>query len=345
MTPLSLASPLLGKGFAYNLGGISSRVDLHWGTHQKIALQNAFFSVHRVEGRSRGSFPEGIPAKVSARQGHAETTSLARSWLVNHRYRPLWRSSSSTNSLLQQLNADPFESPDAKAQNDRERVKKITDQWIIQETSIVIKCPKYVNVVFGLTVVLVVGGFLCGLLVGSRVEGFDPFNFTAFSWLLGWFILLVAKVVRVSDWTWRDFLQRQVTCRSVCEVANVSQLSQQEVLAYLISSGYHHILRTCGPFQKVFAKKPVENSFSIDVSPDIQTLLASGVIPVKVLTVDGEALMLLNLVSGHGSVRNIPVSASTDWMLVCTDLPQSSEEYEDLVLNWRELLDEGSWCL
>ncbi|KAK1854070.1 hypothetical protein CCHR01_03263 [Colletotrichum chrysophilum] len=210
---------------------------------------------------------------------------------------------------------------------------------MIQETSIVIKCPKYVNTVFGLTVVLVVGGFLCGLLVGSRVDGVDPFNFTVFSWLLGGFILLVAKIMRVSDWTWRDFLQRQVTCRSVCEVANVSELSQQEVLAYLLSSESHQMLRTSGPFQKVFAKSAVENGFSIDVNPDIQTLLASGIITVKILTIDGEALVWLRLIPGSGRVQHIPVYGKADEVEIfaCVDLPLPDDGSEGLAFSHQKL--------
>ncbi|KAK2752717.1 hypothetical protein CKAH01_17643 [Colletotrichum kahawae] len=265
-----------------------------------------------------------------------ETSSLAQSWLVKHRYGLLRRDHSSSSSSPQQLNFDPPNLPHPQAQTQRERLKTITDEWVTQETSIVIKYPEYVNTVFGLTVILVVGGVLCGLLVGSRVDGVDPFNFTIFSWILGGFILLIAKIVRVSDWTWRDFLLRRVTCRSVCELANVTELSEQEILAHLLSSESHSILQTGGPL-KAFAKYPVVDGLSIDVCPDLQTLVASGIVPVKVVTVDGEALVLLHLIPGRESVRDIPSSGSTDSMLVCTRLPQSSVDSEDLVFNWQEL--------
>ncbi|KAH0437831.1 hypothetical protein CcaCcLH18_03727 [Colletotrichum camelliae] len=84
-------------------------------------------------------------------------------------------------------------------------------------------------------------------------------------------------------------------------------------------------------------KHPIVVNYCID--PDIQTLLASGIVTVKVLTVDGEALLWLRLIPGSGRVQHILVFGETDdtGMPVCVDLPQPGERSESLAFNRQEI--------
>ncbi|WQF78687.1 hypothetical protein CDEST_03701 [Colletotrichum destructivum] len=211
-----------------------------------------------------------------------------------------------------------------EAQAKRERLKDLTGNWKIQESSIVIECPDFVVRVSLFSAALVIGGLACGFLVGERITGVDPFNLSMFSWIIAGFVILIAKSVRVSDWTWRDFLFRQVTCRTVREVADVvSGLDEQDILCFLLSSEIRSTLRTRGPFRGVFCNPPESGGFSIDVKPNLQTLLAAGVIPIMVQTLEGPALRFLRLVPGHNGPLSVePSGQCTD--LVCTDPPEDS---------------------
>lgn len=206
----------------------------------------------------------------------------------------------------------------------RKKLQAETDNWRISENSIVISCPKYVCSVLLLSAIVVIIGLACGFLVGDRVTGVDPFNFTMFSWILSGLFLLVAKSTRVSEWPWRDFLFMRVTCRTVKEVHSVTRLDPQHILVFLLSTEIRSILRTGGPFQDTFFRSNDPDGFSIDVRPTLQTLLASGIIPVTVGTVEGPALRFLRTVPGYKSCVALNMSG-TAVGLTCRDPPSHNQ--------------------
>ncbi|OBR16272.1 hypothetical protein CH63R_01452 [Colletotrichum higginsianum IMI 349063] len=196
-----------------------------------------------------------------------------------------------------------------EAQEKRKRLENIIRKWKIHESSIVVECPDFVVRVSLFSAALVLGGLACGFFVGERITGVDPFNLTMFSWIIAGFVILIAKSVRVSDWTWRDFLFRQVTCRTVKEVADVVPgLDEQDILCFLLSSEIRSTLKTRGPFGGVFYFSPTDGGFSIDVKPNLQTLWAAGVIPVMVQTLEGPVLRFLRLVSGYNGHTSVEMS-------------------------------------
>ncbi|KAF6828744.1 hypothetical protein CMUS01_08453 [Colletotrichum musicola] len=176
-----------------------------------------------------------------------------------------------------------------EAEKHRKNLETDIKRWNIAETSITISCPKYVYSVMLLSAILVTGGLFCGFLVGERVPGVDPFNFTMFSWIIGGFALLIAKSARVSDWPWRDFLMRQVTCRTVREVATVSGMDPQDILTFMFANERYSTLKLRGPFEAMFYEPSDSGGFSVDVKSSLQTLLASGIIPAVVSTLEGPA--------------------------------------------------------
>lgn len=222
-------------------------------------------------------------------------------------------------------------------------------QWRFQKDSIIIDAPLYVGLVFGSTVLLVSGGLLCAFLIGERVPGVDPFNFTMFSWLLAGFVLLAAKTLWVSEWTWRDFLLRQVTCRSVQEAATVSGLDPQDVLTILLSSDGVKPMDTNGPYQGVFGREPASGGFSIDVRTDYKTLLRSGILPIKVLTLEGPAIILLRLVTSHVDMGDINSNGKIDGAYGCTDLPGKGEDsmllapVSRMTISWVKVFGIYNW--
>jgi hypothetical protein len=188
---------------------------------------------------------------------------------------------------------------------------------------------------------------MAGFFVGSRIDGVDPFNLTMFAWIIAAFIIVVCKSLRVAEWTWRDFLKGRVTCRSVRELASVTNLDEQGIIMHLLSSENELPLKFRGPYNSVFANAESEG-FSVDVKPKMGTLFVSGLIILEVLTEGGSALVCLDLrsrvITDGGQIneamgRRRVVHGQHDACLVlaCTDPPQEGEIDKDITFRWRWL--------
>lgn len=84
----------------------------------------------------------------------------------------------------------------------------------------------------------------------------------------------------------------------VSELERATQRDQQDLLTYLITMEYENLLVTKGPFNSIFTRRKAEG-FSIDCKPENRTLLASGLILVKVLAGKEPALVCLDLRAGR----------------------------------------------
>jgi len=182
----------------------------------------------------------------------------------------------------------------------RNRIAAAAQHWGVEENAVVIDCRRYTVGIMSVCATLVIGGLAVGFLVGSRIDGVDPFNLTMFSWIIAGFIILIAKAVRVAEWSWRDFLKGRVRCRSVHELATNTGLDDQGIIMHLLSLEDELPIFTKGPYNRVFSRGDYDG-FSIDVKPTIGTLVASGILVVQVLTEWGPALVCLDL-RAHGSV-------------------------------------------
>ncbi|KAK1675854.1 hypothetical protein BDP55DRAFT_715511 [Colletotrichum godetiae] len=149
--------------------------------------------------------------------------------------------------------------------------------------------------------------FIMRLPRRERAFGVDPFYFTLFSWLVAGRGSLAIKISRVSDWTWREFLLRQVTCRTAREIATVSGLDPQDILIILLSSNCSKPMDTTGPYQTVFGKERVKGGFSIDVKTEFRTFVNCGLLPTKVQTLEGPALLLFKLVVGFSGLQEVMI--------------------------------------
>ncbi|KAF6835378.1 hypothetical protein CMUS01_05791 [Colletotrichum musicola] len=182
--------------------------------------------------------------------------------------------------------------------------------------------------------VLVVGGILAGILLGERLAGVDPFNITTFAWVLAGFIILLAKSLYVGEWPWRDFLRGRVPCRSVSELERVTGVDAQDIMEYLLAKESYTILDTKGPFNRLFMRR-YDDGFSIDVKMELRTLVASGIIVVKVATHMGPALVCLDIrrgVDGRSIIPHYHSAEKDERILGCFEFPDTLEKDEEIPL-------------
>jgi hypothetical protein len=216
-----------------------------------------------------------------------------------------------------------------KTQEDfRNLERRIELEWTFDERSITVRCPKYVGGVLVLAGILVFGGLTAGISIHNRLKGVDPFNITTFCWILATFLVLVAQSIRVENWPWRDFLRGRVVCRSVRELCDVENLDEQHVLLYLLHNEHRLILNTRGPYNMPF-RSQMSDGFSIDVKPELKTLLLSGIIVLKVATPGGPALVCLDVRKRPGNrlvgIDHFHSHTEGDNVLVCRDPPMKGE--------------------
>ncbi|KAF5594607.1 uncharacterized protein FSUBG_9373 [Fusarium subglutinans] len=211
--------------------------------------------------------------------------------------------------------------------------------------------------------ILVLGGLMAGFFVGSRIEGVDPFNLTMFAWIIAGFIILVSKSLRVGEWTWREFLKGRVTCRTVRELASVTNLPEQDIIMHLLSSERETPLVFRGPYNNVFSNTGGEG-FSVDIKPTVATLFASGLIVLEVILESGSALVCLDIrprvtavTSGtedsgygldmvaHGLSKQRMVHRQREQcrVLACKDPPLQDETEKDILfrrqlLHWEKIM-------
>ncbi|CVL08049.1 uncharacterized protein FMAN_09641 [Fusarium mangiferae] len=249
----------------------------------------------------------------------------------------------------------------------RKRVSDSASKWAIEEHAVSVSCLPYTLSILVGCAILVLGGLMAGFFVGSRIDGVDPFNITMFAWIVAAFIILVSKSIRVGEWTWRDFLKSRVTCRTVSELANVTNLPEQNIIMHLLSSERETPLVFRGPYNNVFSNTGAEG-FSVDVKPTVGTLFASGLIVLEVLVESGSALVCLDLrpvvttidsdtegnshnpsIRGYqvvdrlGKQRMVHRQRKPCRVLACKDPPIQDETEKDIlfrkqVLHWEKII-------
>ncbi|KAK0109762.1 hypothetical protein ONS95_002438 [Cadophora gregata] len=187
-----------------------------------------------------------------------------------------------------------------KTKSDAEKYKLVERRmkaWIIAETTVTLKCYRYVYTILALCGSLVCGAMAVPFSLRDRLAGVDPFNITTFAWLLAGFILVIAKSRYVCEWPWHDFFRGQVVCESIKEIAEVTGIDDQMILTNLLHNERNTTLITKGPYNGMFDRRAESGSegFSIDVPIQLSTMIASGFVILKVLSVKGERLICLDV--------------------------------------------------
>ncbi|OTA98687.1 hypothetical protein M426DRAFT_28249 [Hypoxylon sp. CI-4A] len=205
------------------------------------------------------------------------------------------------------------------------------EQWIIDQTAIVIPSRGYCYSSLGLGACLVIGGLAVGFTVEQRITGVDPFNISMFCWTLAAFLIVVLKSIRVETWPWRDFFHGRVVCRSVSEVCSVSGMDPQLLLSILLLLEPRMILEKRGPFNDLFEKKAAEG-FSIDIPLSTRAVVQGGCYFVKVSTESGPALgHMVYWLNAWRRIAEICIRISSN-LLVADYLVFSMTQHRDEIL-------------
>ncbi|ERF72635.1 hypothetical protein EPUS_05689 [Endocarpon pusillum Z07020] len=222
--------------------------------------------------------------------------------------------------------ADELQSDEVLQEYKKEASKM--DSWVFHANAIELRCRGYVLTVMLICFVLIAGALAIPFTVGTRIAGVDPFQITAFSWLLAGVIIIASKSRYVSEWPWHDFIHGTVICDSVTDLADVTGVSEQMILTKLLHSENGSMVSTRGPYNGMFSNRSDSaEGFSIDVPVKLSTMLASGFIVLKVLGDSGEHLLILDARKGS-SMDWANKSTHSASYLCCLDI-ESNEDYHD----------------
>lgn len=219
-------------------------------------------------------------------------------------------------------------------------------KWHMRTCDIVVRCATYVRIIQGLAIMLVFGGLAVPFSVGDRITGVDPFQIATYTWLIAGFFLVVAKSQYVEAWPWNDFLHARVECHSVTDLSEVSGIDPQQILLFLLRNEWNNVLNTDGPYNGMFTRKVQPDSpegtktksptgtdsapttsgagFSIDIPLHVHTMLASGIVPLKVRDPTGEHLICID---GRKGKWDRALSERRGKWLTCRNF--NSEDLED----------------
>jgi hypothetical protein len=197
-------------------------------------------------------------------------------------------------------------------------------EWIITATSITVWCRFYCFSVLSVCIFIIVGALAIPFAVQNRIKGVDPFQLTMFVWLVVGVILVAAKGRYVKEWPWHDFYHGRVVCDSIADLADVTGMDKQTILAKLLSNEMNTTLITKGPYNGMFKRKSESSSegFSIDEPVKLSTMLASGFIILKVISNNGEHLICLDA-RKKTKVDWAHKKANSMSYLCCLDMPSN----------------------
>ncbi|KAI2464321.1 hypothetical protein F4781DRAFT_79194 [Annulohypoxylon bovei var. microspora] len=188
---------------------------------------------------------------------------------------------------------DKDKSPKKVARKMTEMSREMED-WVIDEKGITVNCKFQVCSIVIVAFLIAAGG-LSVIAAGSSITAVDPSNLSTYLWVVAGFYLLVCKSRFVENWPWSDFLHFRVRCRSVSELHAISGINEQFIIAKLLHDERGGgVLKTRGPYNKVFLQQGSDGGFSIDCPLHMTTLLLSGLIMLKVVTPRGHALVCLD---------------------------------------------------
>ena len=170
----------------------------------------------------------------------------------------------------------------------------VVDQFIFDNSCIIIRSCWYCWGTLACCAVLVAGGLVIGFSVNERIQGVDPFNISLFCWALAGFFTIFMKSLRVENWPWRVFFRGRVVYRTVSEVVAVSRVLVQLFLSILLRLEPIVVTNKEGPFSTIFIRKEAGSpGFSIDMPLHTASLIDAGLFFAKVQSASGPALMAI----------------------------------------------------
>jgi hypothetical protein len=151
--------------------------------------------------------------------------------------------------------------------------------------------------------------------------------------------MVLAKSLGVNEWPWRDFLLGRVPCRSVSELHSVTRVDTQQIIGYLLSKEPSNILITKRPYNRPFMRRQ-EDGFSIDVKPELWTLVSNGTIAVKIVTGLGMGLVCMDLRTGskgRSTLQQDDGTADNERILSCAYLQEVFYDDQEVPLAYESV--------
>lgn len=174
------------------------------------------------------------------------------------------------------------------------------NKWNCRIRRVDVHCKMHARVFRTILVMIVMGGFF--------------FEMTMFTWLLCGLILVVAKSLTFPEWPWSGFLTGSVACSRLSDLANISGIGPQIVLLFLLERKASTAFVTQGPYNSVFHQRWEEKTdgFIIDEPIDLWTLMAAGMIVLKVVSTHDEYLVCLD--GRRDNWNDALQGAQDDWL-------------------------------
>lgn len=224
----------------------------------------------------------------------------------------------------------------AERQAARQLDEKIRRQWEVHQDCIKCSCVTYVLTVLAIVLIVIAGATAFGYLARDRIDSYlvEPVSMFLISWGVSGTIIVASKTMKADLWPWADYFRFKLPCKSVTQLSSASGIHPQVILNYLLHNEESTILWTIAPFNGQFRKNTSGIGFSIDVKQSVRSLILSGLVLVKVATMEGPVLMCLRIPRETHFVGLLPSSRAPgrteskhdEKQMMCFDIPQLNRD-------------------
>ena len=218
------------------------------------------------------------------------------------------------------------------------RHQKIMKSWKVSDKAVIVQCNKFVLSAVGIFLAIIIVGLAILFKFGKKMTGIDRLNILIFLWTVSVVGVTLSKSWYTKDWSWHDFVHRQLPCKSVRELSKVTGVDKQVIMMYLLRNN-HERLYAVGEYNSLFRQTAHESfgGFSIDCPQKLSTLLACGFLVLMVVSEDGVHLICIG-----GKKRNQSVNCgSKTRVLVCKAPKLTGGDGEKVELHFKE--ENFSW--
>ncbi|KAL6714397.1 hypothetical protein ACLMJK_007820 [Lecanora helva] len=224
---------------------------------------------------------------------------------------------------------------------DYDKWRSTMNTWKTDTGLIIVPCKTYALTLIGIWVIAIAAGAVPLLIVRQqKAVLYELSDVLMLLWAFASFVIVGAKSSYVEPWTWKYFVKCQIPCRGVQELSRTSKVPIQVILLYLYrmvcSREARAKFRTCGPYNGIFPIRSQADlsGFAVDCAFRLETLIACGLLVLKVKGFDGACLICVGWGGEFGS--------GGSKKLICR-LPEQNEHTrsDDLELFFKE--DYFAW--
>jgi hypothetical protein len=210
--------------------------------------------------------------------------------------------------------------------------------WKMSDKAVVVYCNRWVLSAVGIFLAVIIIGLAILFKFGKKMTGVDRSNILIFLWTVAVVGITLSKSWYTKDWSWHDFVHRQLPCKSVRELKRVTGVPEQVIMMYLLRHD-HKKFYTTGEYNSLIRRTALESAdgFAIDHPLNLSTLLACGFLVFMVASEDG-----VHLVCIGGKKRNESIHCgSRTKVLVCRAPRLAGQDNKEVELYFKE--EDFSW--